>query len=109
MYHSYFGLREEPFGVTPDRRFFYKTAQHREVVATLFYAIQQRRGFAMLVGRAGLGKTSVLFTLAQSLKDKAQIAYLPNPYYDRTTILEAILGALGLEPVASAAGNHRLF
>ena len=109
MYHAHFGLMEEPFGATPDPRFFFRTEQHREAVATLFYAIQQRRGFAMLVGRAGLGKTSVLFTLAQLLKDKAQIAYLPNPYYDGATILDAILAALGLQPVASAAGNHRLF
>lgn len=109
MYHTHFGLMEEPFGVSPDPRFFFRTEQHHEVVATLMYAIQQRRGFAMVVGRAGLGKTSVLFTLVQSLKDRAQIAYLPNPYYDRATILEAILGALGLEPVASATGNHRLF
>jgi general secretion pathway protein A len=109
MYHAHFGLAEEPFGASPDPRFFFRTEQHREGIATLFYAIQQRRGFAMLVGRAGLGKTSVLFTLAQSLKDLAQIAYLPNPYYDRATILEAILEGLGLESVASASGNHRVF
>ena len=65
MYHSHFGLRDEPFGVTPDRRFFFRTEQHQEAVATLLYAIHQRRGFALLVGRAGLGKTSVLFTLVQ--------------------------------------------
>jgi general secretion pathway protein A len=109
MYHTHFGLMEEPFGASPDPHFFFRSEQHHEVVATLFYAIQQRRGFAMLVGSAGLGKTSALFALVQSLRDKAEVVYLPNPYYDRTTILEAILGALGMEPVASAAGNHRLF
>lgn len=109
MYLKHFGLIEEPFGVTPDRRFFHQTAQHREAAATLFCAIEQRRGFAMLLGRAGLGKTSVLFTLVEMLKDKAQIAYLPNPYYDRATLLDAILAALGLEPAAAPAANHRLF
>jgi len=109
MYHAHFGLTEEPFGVTPDSRFFFRTGQHREAEASLFYAIQQRRGFAMLVGSAGLGKTSVLFALVQSLKDQAQIAYLPTPYYDQSTVLESILGALGLEPAASALANHRLF
>ena len=109
MYHSHFGLREEPFGVTPDRRFFYQTAQHREAVATLFYAIEQRRGFALLFGRAGLGKTTVLFTLVQMLKGKAQIAYLANPCYDRDTVLDSILASLGLEPAASPAANHKLF
>jgi type II secretory pathway predicted ATPase ExeA len=109
MYHSHFGLREEPFGVTPDRRFFFQTAQHQEAVATLLYAIHQRRGFALLVGRAGLGKTSVLFTLVQMLKGKAQIAFLANPYYDRATVLDSILASLGLEPAASPAANHKLF
>jgi type II secretory pathway predicted ATPase ExeA len=109
MYHAHFGLQEEPFGVTPDRRFFYQTPQHSEAVATLFYAIQQRRGFALLIGGAGLGKTSVLFTLVQMLKGTAQIAYLANPYYDRATVLDSILASLGLEPAASPAANHRLF
>ena len=109
MYHSHFGLREEPFGVTPDRRFFFQTEQHREAVATLFYAIDQRRGFALLLGRAGLGKTTVLFTLVQMLKGKAQIAFLANPYYDRDTVLDGILASLGVEPAGSPAANHKLF
>src|ERR1035437_7021452 len=109
MYHSHFSLREEPFGVTPDRRFFFRTGQHHEAIATLFYAIQQRRGFALLVGRAGLGKTTVLFTLVQLLKGQAQIAFLANPYYDRATVLDSILASLGLEPAASLAANHKLF
>jgi general secretion pathway protein A len=109
MYHAHFGITDEPFGASPDPRFFFRTEQHREAVATLFYAIQQRRGFAMMVGRAGLGKTSVLFTLVQMLRDKAQIAYLPNPYYDHTTVLACILSSLGLEPAASAPANHQLF
>jgi MSHA biogenesis protein MshM len=108
MYYSHFGLREEPFGVTPDPRFFYQTPQHGEAVATAFLAIQQRRGFAMLVGPPGLGKTSVLFTLVKMLKGTAQTAYLPNPYYTRTTVLDAILASFGLEPAASPAANHRL-
>ena len=109
MYQAHFGLSQEPFGVTPDSSFFYRTTQHREAVATLFYAIEQRRGFALLVGRAGLGKTTVLFTLVQMLKGKAQIAYLANAYYDRETVLESVLASLGLEPAASPAANHRLF
>jgi len=109
MYYSHFGLREEPFGATPDPRFFYQTPQHGEAVATAFMAIQQRRGFAMLVGPPGLGKTSILFTLVKMLKGAAQTAYLANPYYDRTTVLDAILASFGLEPARSPAANHRLF
>src|SRR5436305_14580193 len=109
MYHTHFGLQEEPFGVSPDPRFFYRAPQHREAVATLFYAIQQRRGFALLVGPPGVGKTSVLFTVARMLKGSVQIAYLANPCYDRTTVLDAILAAFGLESASSAAATQRLF
>src|ERR1035438_4662090 len=109
MYHRHFGLREEPFGVSPDRRFFFRTEQHGEAIATLYYAIHQRRGFVLLVGRPGSGKTSVLFTLVDLLKDRTQIAYLANPYYDRATVLESLLECMGLQPAASAAANHRLF
>jgi general secretion pathway protein A len=109
MYHAHFGLREEPFGVSPDRRFFFQTEQHREAVATLYYAIQQRRGFALLVGQPGLGKTSVLVQLLQFLEGKAETAYLPHPYFDRTTVLESILESVGIQSTASPARNHRLF
>jgi type II secretory pathway predicted ATPase ExeA len=109
MYHSHFGLREEPFGATPDPRFFYCTPQHREAVATTLFAIQQRRGLALLVGPPGLGKTSTLFTVVRMLKGSAQVAYLPNPCYDRSTVLESILASFGLEPVPSPVSNQRLF
>src|SRR5690242_11550818 len=109
MYHAYFGIREEPFGVSPDRRFFFPAEQHREALATLYYAVRQRRGFALLVGQAGLGKTSVLFSLVQLLKGHTEVVYLPNPCYDRATVLPSILVALGLEPAPSPAANQRLF
>ncbi|HKD05116.1 MAG TPA: AAA family ATPase [Bryobacteraceae bacterium] len=109
MYHAHFSLREEPFGVTPDPQFFYRTAQHAEAVATVFYAIQQRRGFALLAGPPGLGKTSVLFSVVRMLKDTAHIAYLANPCYDRSTVLQSILASFGLETAGSPAANQQVF
>jgi general secretion pathway protein A len=109
MYHAHFALKEEPFGISPDRRFFMQTEQHREALATLYYGLRQRRGFALLTGRAGLGKTSVLFQLVQMLEGYAEIAYLPHPYFDRATVLESILLSLGLNPTDSLALDHRLF
>jgi type II secretory pathway predicted ATPase ExeA len=109
MYHAHFALKEEPFGVSPDRRFFMQTEQHREALATLYYALRQRRGFALLVGRAGLGKTSVLVQLVQMMEGHAEIAYLPHPFFDRSTVLETILLSLGLNATGSLAEDHRLF
>lgn len=109
MYHAHFALREEPFGVSPDQRFFMETEQHREALATLYYAIRQRRGFALLMGRAGLGKTSVLVQLLRMLEGEAETAYLPHPYFDRINVLESILLSLGLTATGSLAQDHRLF
>jgi general secretion pathway protein A len=109
MYSAYFGLREEPFGVSPAPRFFFETEQHREALATLFYTVEQRRGLALLVGRAGLGKTSVLARLIQMVEGRAQVAHLPHPFFDRATMLETILMSLGLDSTASQAQNYRQF
>jgi len=109
MYHAHFALKEEPFDVSPDHRFYMQTEQHREALATLYYCIRQHRGFALLVGRAGLGKTSVLVQLLRMLEGRAETAYLPHPYFDRSNVLESILLSLGLEPVGSLARDHRLF
>jgi type II secretory pathway predicted ATPase ExeA len=109
MYHTHFALSEEPFGVSPDGRFFFETEQHSEALATLYYAIRQRRGFALLVSRPGLGKTSLLVQLLQLAEAQAEIAFLPHPYFERATVLESILVALGLSASASSSQNHRLF
>ena len=109
MYHAHFGLRDEPFGVSPDGRFFLETEQHREALATLYYGIRQRRGFSLLIGRAGLGKTSILVQLLKRLEGEAETAYLPHPYFDGSTVLESILTSLGLDTTPSLAQNHRLF
>jgi general secretion pathway protein A len=109
MYHTHFALQQEPFGVSPDRRFFFQTEQHREALATLYYAVRQRRGFALLLGRPGLGKTCLLVQLLEMLQGEAETAYLPHPYFDRNTVLESILVSLGLETTNSLPQNHRLF
>ena len=56
MYCPYFGFREDPFGISPDPRFFFPSAQHTEASAALYYAIAQRRGFACAHRGSGLGK-----------------------------------------------------
>ena len=109
MYHAHFGFREEPFSVTPDSRFFFSSTQHLEAVASLYYAVLQRRGFAMLVGASGLGKTNIVFTLIRMLGATAQVAYLANRYYDHATLLNAILAAFGFEPPESPIASQRLF
>src|ERR1700676_812483 len=63
MYEKYFGLREQPFGVTPDPRFLYLSAAHREALASLYYGIEANRCFLGLIARPGMAKTTILFLL----------------------------------------------
>ncbi|MBZ5581445.1 MAG: hypothetical protein LAQ30_04425, partial [Acidobacteriia bacterium] len=58
MYNQFFGLRKNPFRLTPDPEFLYVTPQHREALAGFTYAILARKGFVMLTGDAGTGKTT---------------------------------------------------
>ena len=61
MFLNFFGLREQPFGVTPDPRFLYLSEAHKEALASLYYGIEANRGFIGLIAQPGMGKTTMLF------------------------------------------------
>jgi general secretion pathway protein A len=109
MYCQHFGFREEPFGVSPDARFFFSTAQHAEAGAALYYAISQRRGFAVLIGAPGLGKTSVLVNLAERIAAEARVAFFVHPRFEGGAVLESVLLAMGLEPAPDPIHRLRQF
>jgi len=67
MYQHHFGLRAEPFAVTPDPTFLFTGRAHREALAALVYGVKQRRGFICLVGEIGTGKTTLLRALLERL------------------------------------------
>ena len=58
MYLTFYGLKEKPFNATPDPRFIYMSPAHREALAQLVYATRERKGFSVLTGRIGTGKTT---------------------------------------------------
>ncbi|HKS72408.1 MAG TPA: AAA family ATPase, partial [Terriglobales bacterium] len=60
MYQKFFGLRESPFNVNPDPRYLFLTRQIQEALASLTYGIQNRKGFILLTGEVGTGKTTLL-------------------------------------------------
>ena len=60
MYRNFFGLHENPFNVNPDPRYLYLTRQTQEALAGLTYGIQNRKGFILLTGEVGTGKTTLL-------------------------------------------------
>jgi general secretion pathway protein A len=85
MYETFFGLREQPFSLTPDPRFLWLSDTHREGLAALTYGITRRKGFLLLTGEVGTGKTTLL---------RAALGQIPP---DTDTAL--VLNTIGLSPV----------
>ncbi len=100
MYNEFFGLRKAPFNLTPDPEFLYLTTQHREALAGLTYAILARKGFVVLTGNAGTGKTTLLTRILEHLPvSRIQSSVIVNPTLTPSEFLEAILLDFGLEDI----------
>src|ERR1700743_4026491 len=74
MYNAFFGLRESPFNLSPDPSFLFRSSQHEEALANLIYGVQSRKGFVVLTGEVGTGKTTMLECLRDFLHTQ-QIAF----------------------------------
>ena len=65
MYNAFFGFRENPFNLSPDPAFLYRSPQHEEALANLVYGVHGRKGFIVLTGEVGTGKTTLLECLRE--------------------------------------------
>jgi len=74
MYKAFFGFAENPFNMSPDPSFLFRSAQHEEALANLIYGVQSRKGFVVLTGEVGTGKTTMLECLRDFLNSQ-QIVY----------------------------------
>lgn len=79
MYKKYYRLKERPFEVTPDPRFLYLSETHEEALARLIYGIDQHKGFLLLTGDVGTGKTTLLNALYRRLDGSTRIISINNP------------------------------
>ncbi len=92
MYLSFFNLRREPFGITPDPRFFYLSSDHKEALAAVVYGVTQRKGFISIVGEVGTGKTMILRAFMEGIDPKkVKAIYILNPLVSFPRILDEIL------------------
>lgn len=98
MHLEFFGLKENPFNVTPDPRFLFFTARHREAMDHLLYGVEERKGFLVLTGEVGAGKTTLCRALLNRLPPYVRTALVLNPALSDTQLLRAILGDLGAAP-----------
>lgn len=96
MFVDYYGLREQPFGVTPDPKFLYLGEGHREALAALFYDIESGRGFSALSAEPGMGKTSLLMRLLESMQESARTAFLFQTEGSSREFLQALVNDLGI-------------
>lgn len=96
MFLEYYHLREQPFGVTPDPRFLYFGPAHREALASLMYSIETRRGFSAMVAEPGMGKTTLLFRLLETLRASTRTAFLFQTEGDSRDLLRGVLADLGI-------------
>ena len=102
MYTEHFGFREHPFRITSDPRFFYPNPGHQEAYAHLVYGVTQRRGFVVLTGEVGTGKTTLLRRLMREFADSAHFAFVYNTTWAFDEVLDAICQDFGLPLLAGS-------
>ena len=96
MYLEFFGLKEKPFNVTPDPHFLYMSPSHQEAFANLLYGVRERKGFIMVTGEVGTGKTTLLHNLLANLDDDIRSVFVFHTGIDFTDLLEMIHHELGI-------------
>jgi general secretion pathway protein A len=108
MYRKFYKLTRNPFEVSPDPYFFYPTPRHNEALALLNYGVLRRKGFVVVTGEVGTGKTLLVRCLLDSLAQrKVAFAYIYNPVLSVQSFLEQVLADLGL-PVAARTKSEAL-
>jgi general secretion pathway protein A len=97
MYLEYFNLTERPFSITPDPRFLYMSARHREALAHLLYGLGEGGGFVQLTGEVGTGKTTICRCLLEQVPENVDIALVLNPKVTSIELIATVCDELGIE------------
>lgn len=101
MYKTFFKLQTSPFGTSPDPRFLYMMPHTREALACLEYGISARKGFTVLTGEVGTGKTTLLRRALSSFRDRrVSTSFVFNPRLDVIDFLEFVITDFGLIPAS---------
>jgi type II secretory pathway predicted ATPase ExeA len=98
MYKKFFGLRENPFNVNPDPRYLFLTEHTQEALSVLTYGIQNRKGFILLSGEVGTGKTTLVNKLLEWLhRETVATAFLFNSRLNVTQFFDFVMADFGLK------------
>lgn len=97
VYLEFYGLKEPPFDITPNPRYLYFSAKHREAYNHMLYGIRERKGFVQLTGEVGSGKTTLCRAVLEELGEGFSTALILNPSLEADHLLKAIAMEFGLE------------
>jgi general secretion pathway protein A len=97
MYENFYGFSEKPFNVTPDSKFFFASSKHSEALNSLIYAINERKGFVVITGEIGAGKTTVSRTLINKLDANTKVALITNSHLTPRELIAEILDEFEIE------------
>lgn len=93
---DFYGLREQPFGMTPDPAYLYASRTHSEALASLSFGIKDNRGFLALIAEPGMGKTTLLYQLLEELRDSARTVFVFQTQCTSRDFLQYILHDLSV-------------
>src|SRR5712691_6928929 len=108
---SFYGLCEQPFGVTPDPAYFYLSPAHRQALSSISRGIENDRGFMALIAEPGMGKTTLLNKLLEELRDSTRTVFLFQTQCDSRGFFRYLLSELGVESLVGmdlVAMHHKL-
>lgn len=105
MYHSFFGLLEPPFAITPDPRYLYLSHRHAEALAHLVYGVSEAGGFIQLTGEVGTGKTTVVRSLLARDLPGVEIALILNPRLNVKEFLQTLCQELKIRLTPARRGS----
>lgn len=102
MYENFYGLQELPFELTPNPKYLYLAAGHREALSNLQYGLFSSKSVTLLIGEAGTGKTTLLHAALASERCRAvQCIYIGNPALSREEFISILAHRFGLTPEAA--------
>jgi len=97
MYTSYFGLKENPFNLTPDPQYLFLSQQHGEALNHLIYGINEKKGFMVVTGGIGTGKTTISRSLLSELDESVASALIFNPSLSDIELLKTVVQEFGIK------------
>lgn len=97
MYKKFYNFSEKPFNTTPDSKFFFASGKHTEALNSLIYAINERKGFVVITGEIGAGKTTVSRTLLNRINESTKVALITNSHITQKELIEQILDELEVD------------